>query len=270
MVAYFHNFRDPATKDRAGEQEHDFLVLSTQADIRVMTAPLLELFLQDLISDNDLDPSFPVVFDIVSDNARVRSEARPFPFLHAQEKPIKERRDRWQRSLQQRSDSCLHAVPPRRDSLVPSIISPRGRTQVNIMWSSNDVSLQSYKCANLSPPQRHSADSSCNRGSTEHLRGWGDKIERVSRVETRKLVSYASDVVDSPVTRRSSSDTVLTVPKRFESPYIPQTRMKRAYSLNASRTSSGHDAQSFKKQAVSPLGFALLDQLPPLLFPKSA
>lgn len=233
-----------------------------------MTAPLLELFLQGLISENDLDPSFLVVFDIVSDNARVRSEARPFPFLHAQERPIKERRDRWQRSLLQRSDSCLHAVPPRRDSR-PSI-SPRGRTQVNIMWSSNDVSIQSSTCANLSPPQRHSADSSCNRGSMEHLRWWGDNIERVSRIETMKLASYACDVVDSPVTRRSSSDTVLTVPKRFESPYVPQTRMRRALSLNVSRTSSGHGAQSFEKQAVSPLGFALLDQLPPFVFPKSA
>jgi hypothetical protein len=40
-----------------------------------MAASLLELFLQDLISDNDLDPSIPVDFDIVNEHARVRSEA---------------------------------------------------------------------------------------------------------------------------------------------------------------------------------------------------
>jgi hypothetical protein len=89
-----------------------------------------------------------------------------------------------------------------------------------------------------------------------------------------KLVSYASDVVDSLVTRRSSSDRMLTVSKRFELPCVPQTRMKMAYSLNVTSTSSGRDVLSFKKPSVSPpiaLGFALLDQLPPpLAFPKAA
>jgi hypothetical protein len=74
MVAQCYASIDPATKDRVGDQQH-CLVLSIQADINIMAALLVELFLQDLITVNDLDPFIPVDFDIVNENARVRSEA---------------------------------------------------------------------------------------------------------------------------------------------------------------------------------------------------
>lgn len=138
--------------------------------------------------------------EIVVDNARVSHAARPVLYSSTEEKPTRERRDRWRRMKSKGQPGGTSLNVPRRRLWSP-LSSSSCPEKSKLAGAMSSPKLSPKTLSLLSPPY-----SEWNESMSTRFRSTGT-IEVVNAM--------------SPLERRHDSDTALTLPKRQHSPGDP-------------------------------------------------